>query len=661
MELFAYHNSREKYCRLPQGALCCREKAVLRIKLWGADAHNASVKARLWVDNREDLIESRRFNDGFDTVHEFEIEAPEQPQLIWYYFIIDACGERLFYGARTGVGKLTDTPPEDYQITVYDGAFETPAWFRRGTVYQIFPDRFHRGGKDGKGKTALDRLEYHENMGRRVVRHEKWDEASLYKPLKGEKHYSPCDYFGGDLRGIREKLPYLARLGISCIYLNPIFEAASNHRYNTSDYMSVDPVLGDERELKKLCVEAKKLGMRIMLDGVFSHTGDDSVYFNKYGNYDSVGAYSSKNSPYYEWYHFDRFPNKYRCWWGFKTLPEVVEDNPSYREFVCKVLEKWAKCGATSWRLDVADELPESFIEMLRKKLKRLDGEGVLLGEVWEDASNKLWEKGLRRYVYGQELDSVMNYPFRDALVDFFVGRIDAYELNEALSSQRERYPEPFYRACMNILGSHDSERILSALSGAPGRGELSRDQQAKYTPDEEALCIGRKRLMSAAALQYAMPQPPCIYYGDEAGMVGLFDPFNRETFPWGREDAELLERYRLLGKLRSVKSALNSGKTAFTAFSQDVFAVLRADEGGSVIVLVNRSCDNKTLSVRECDFYEGPDAGDMPFADKYVDLLCGKLHRKNPETGGIVLKLDGFGACILLGGAKRGSIEEKH
>ena len=472
--------------------------------------------------------------------------------------------------------------------------------------------------------------------------------------MKGAKHYSPCDYFGGDLRGIREKLPYLARLGVSCIYLNPIFEAASNHRYNTSDYMSIDPVLGDEKEFKKLCTDAKKLGIRIMLDGVFSHTGDDSVYFNKYGNYDSIGAYSGKNSPYYEWYHFDKFPNKYRCWWGFKTLPEVVEEDPSYCEFVCKVLEKWSKCGASSWRLDVADELPESFIEMLRNKLKSLDKDGVLLGEVWEDASNKLWEKGLRRYVYGYELDSVMNYPFRDALVDFFMGRTDAYELNEMLGGQRERYPEPFYRACMNILGSHDSERILSALSGSPGRGELSREHQAKFKLDDAALECGKKRLMSAAALQFAMPQPPCVYYGDEVGMTGLFDPFNRESFPWGREDAELLERYRLLGKLRSIKSALNSGKAAFAAFSQDVFAILRGDDGGTVIVLVNRSRENKTVCVRECDFYEGPDAGEMPFADKYVDLLSGKLYRKNAETGGVVLKLDEFGACVLLGGGGR-------
>ncbi len=652
MELFAYHNSREKYYRLPQGALRCREKVTLRIKLWGADAHGARVTLRLWADSRETLVPSRCFYDGFDAVHEFTVEAPGEPQLIWYYFAIEARGERLVYGGKSGVGRLSNTPAQDYQITVYEPSFETPEWFQKGTVYQIFPDRFYRGGKDGNGKTALDRLSFHEQMGRTVVRHEDWNEQVLYKPLPGEKYYSPCDYFGGDLKGIREKLPYLARLGITCIYLNPIFEAASNHRYNTSDYMAVDPVLGDERELRRLCREAGRLGMRVMLDGVFSHTGDDSVYFNKYGRYNSVGAYSGRSSPYYDWYHFDKFPTKYRCWWGFKSLPEVAEETQSYCDFIGEVLEKWAKCGATSWRLDVADELPESFIELLRTKLKRLDKQGVLLGEVWEDASNKLWERGLRRYVYGHELDSVMNYPFRYALVDFFTGRIDAYELNEELAGQRERYPEPFYRACMNLLGSHDSERILSALCDIPGREELSREKQARFTYTEEALERGRRRLMSAAVLQFAMPQPPSVYYGDEAGMLGLFDPFNRGTYPWGHEDGELLERFRLLGKLRRAKSALNSGKAAFFAVSQDVFAVLRGDEGGSVLAIVNRSRENKTFSIRESEFFEGPDAGDIPFASRYVDLLSGRLYAKNPETGGIVLKLDGYGACVLLGGA---------
>ena len=321
------------------------------------------------------------------------------------------------------------------------------------------------------------------------------------------------------------------------------------------------------------------------------------------------------------------------------------------------MLEKWAKCGVTSWRLDVADELPDSFIEMLRAKLKSLDESGVLLGEVWEDASNKLWDKGLRHYVYGSELDSVMNYPFRDAVVDFMLYRIDAHELQQILAGQRERYPEPFYRACMNILGSHDSERILSALSGAPGRGELSREQQAKFASTAEELECGKKRLLTAAALLYSMPQPPCIYYGDEAGMTGLFDPFNRETYPWGREDADLVERYRILGKLRHIKGALNHGGAAFAALSKDVFAVLRGGEDGTVITLINRSNEIKTICLHEYDFYEGPDAGEMPFAERYVELFSCKLYSMNLETEGIVVSVPPLGALMLMG-RKRASEE---
>ena len=656
MELFVYHNSREKNYRLPQGALKCREQAVLKLRLWGYDHASANCSLRLWTDEGELLVCGDHKRDWDGTTVEFSITAPENPQLIWYYFIIDVCSTRLYYGAKSGVGRLTDSLPDDYQITVYEDGFKTPEWFRRCTVYQIFPDRFRRGKADASGKTALDRLAYHENLGRKVSKHEDWSEPVNYKPRRGEKFYSPTDYFGGDLCGIREKLPYLASLGVGVIYLNPIFEAPSNHRYNTADYLRVDPVLGDEDELKRLVDEARALGIRIMLDGVFSHTGDDSVYFNRFSRYPDPGAYSSKHSPYYEWYSFERYPNEYRCWWGFKSLPEVREMTPSYMQFVCSVLEKWAKLGLTSWRLDVADELPDAFIEHLRTVLKRIDGDGVLLGEVWEDASNKLWEQGLRKYVYGRELDSVMNYPFRDAVIDFFTEKTDANALVHALGAQRENYPEPFYRAALNLLGSHDCERILTVLSGAPAHNELTREQQAAFTPDKDALELGKKRLVAAAALQFSMPQPPCVYYGDEAGMIGLYDPFNRETFPWGGEDAELSNRYRLLGKLRQKKPALNYGKAAFAALGDDVFAVIREHDGDSVITLVNRSVERRTITLHEHAFYEGPDAGELPFAERYVDLIGGKYADAISRTTHS-FTLNGCGSAILLACSKRGKL----
>lgn len=649
MELFACHNSREKSYRDPLGAVACGTEIVLRLRLWGQDAERAWTKLRLWTEGHEQLIDGcPEWHDG-RLYHSYRFTAPHEPQLLWYYFIIDANYERRFYGGRSGEGRPSGTQPQDYQITVYDPAFTTPEWFREAIVYQIFPDRFRRGRPDEQGQTALDRLDCHEKLGRRVLRHENWDEPVLHTPLPGEKYYAPCDYFGGDLEGIIEKLPYIASLGVSCIYLNPIFEAASNHRYNTADYTKVDPVLGTEKELERLVREAGALGIRVVADGVFSHTGDDSVYFNRYGRYPSVGAYSGPQSPYYEWYDFRHFPDKYRCWWGFETLPEVKEETPSYVAFIRSVLAQWAERGLTSWRLDVADELPDCFIEELRRAVKARDGEALLLGEVWDDASNKMWEKGLRKYVLGHELDSVMNYPFRDAVLDFMTGMIDAYALNDALGGQRERYPEPFYRACMNTLGSHDTERVLSVLSGAPKKDTLSRAQQAAFRTGEEDLALGKKRLMAASCLQYTMPQPPALFYGDEAGLTGLSDPFNRGTFPWGHEDRLLLEHYRRLGRIRRRSNALVFGETAFLPVNQDVFAIYRRFGNETALTVVNRSREQRSAEFTESDFTEGPDAGRVRFAPEYRCMLRGERFCTSGEKG-LSIEMQPI-SCIMLAG----------
>lgn len=619
------------------------------MRLSGADAREAKVLLRLWSDGEEKLIPGNLLKsvDG-QRAFSFVFNAPREPQLIWYYFIIDTADCRMYLGARSGEGRLSKDIPPDYQITVYDPNYTTPEWFREGTVYQIFPDRFFRGTPDESGQTGLDRARYHEDMGRRVIRHERWDEPVEYRPLQGERFYQPCDYYGGDLRGIMQKLPYLASLGVTVLYLNPIFEAASNHRYNTADYLSVDPILGSMYDLNKLITEAKKYGIRLMLDGVFSHTGDDSIYFNRYGRYNSLGAYQSKESPYFDWYEFREFPDDYRCWWDFDTLPEVDELSPSYMRFIKQVLAFWANIGITSWRLDVADELPDSFIEMLRSELKKLDPQGVLLGEVWEDASNKQWRMGTRKYVYGNELDSVMNYPFRKAVCNFLTNKADAYCLLEQLGSQRERYPEPFYRACMNVLGSHDSPRILSVLSGAPERGSLSREQQAKYLPKSDELRRGRKLLRLALILQFSMPQPPCVYYGDEAGMLGMYDPFNRASFPWEHGDEELLQLYGVLGTLRRESNALRRGGMAITAVNQDVFAIYRRHGSESILTIINRSESEYIVSLRVGDFAEGPDAEDVRFSLLYIDLLSHEVCESDGEV--VKIRLKPFGGYFMRG-----------
>ncbi len=647
MELFAYHNSRISDYRLPQGALRCSERAVLSLCLWGSDAHLAGAVLRLWADESERLIPGVREaqDDGFR--FRFELAAPEKPQLIWYYFIIELEGKKLYYGARSGVGRISDSIPEDYQITCFDADFSTPEWFRNAIVYQIFPDRFRRGGADSEGRTAFDRADFHRSMGRRLRIHGDWSSEPEYLPEPGARHYLPNDYFGGDLRGIIEKLPYLAGLGVSAIYLNPIFEAASNHRYNTSDYLSIDPILGTEYDYRELVNIADSLGISIILDGVFSHTGDDSRYFNKYGRYEEIGAYESRSSPYYKWYDFRHFPDDYRCWCDFTTVPEVNALEESYVEFIRSVIRKWTQLGARGWRLDVADELPDEFIRLLRSELKGLKRDALLLGEVWEDASNKTWQHGIREYVNGFELDSVMNYPFRDAVCDFLIGRCDAFALNEVLAGQQERYPQPFYRACMNVLSTHDTQRLLSVLGGAPGKDELSRDAQAKFLLDEAQLGRGKRLQRLAAVLQYSMPQPPCIYYADEAGMTGLMDPFNRRSYPWGHEDESLIEFYTKLGKLRRQCTALCRGEACFLPVNENVFAVYRKFEERSSISIINRAEVGYDILLRAGAFREGGLAPNVKFAENYASALDGERICVHDDM--LRLRLEPISAAVLV------------
>lgn len=625
------HNSRLLKYRTPFGAVKTGETVTLNITV-----PNKAVKAilRLWINNQECLINGKRDGD----IVSFKFIAPFNEGLVWYYFILETEHGRTYYGGTSGgEGSIFGEPPASYQITVYGEDYETPEWFRESIVYQIMPDRFFRGNVRG----GLDRVKYHEKMQRDVIVHEDWNEDVHYLPLEGSKYYDPCDFYCGDLQGIKEKLPYLKKLGIGCIYLNPIFEAPSFHRYNTSNYMKVDPVLGDENDLCELVKEAKKQGINIMLDGVFSHTGSDSLYFNKKGTYGkNVGAYQSKESPYYDWYEFREYPEKYRAWWGFKTLPEVNEMTPSYVEFVGNVIDHYSSLGINSWRLDVADELPDDFIAYLRRKLKKNDKNGVLLGEVWEDASNKEGFGARRKYVDGKELDSVMGYPTRDAIFDFLLMRTDSAGLVSSLMRLRENYPKPFYDAVMNMLSSHDTVRALTALSGAPHRDALTREEQAEFVLSEEQLKVGRKNMMLSATLLLTLPGVPCIYYGDEVGMKGMADPFNRKPYPWDSEkDDEIYAVFRKLTALRSASKALKKGNTGFVALKKDVFALLRTYEDEAVLVIVNRSEEENSVLVSKDKFTEGPDIEAMFLPNVMTDLLTGNKLSLENNIARLILK----------------------
>ncbi len=508
--------------------------------------------------------------------------------LYFYYFdYVGAFGRSSILNSGDGIGAFCGESDSltSWQLTVCKD-FKTPTWLKGGIIYQIFPDRFYFSGEEKKD-IPTDR----------IMRSD-WGGEPYFRPDKNGEVLNN-DYFGGDLKGIEQKLPYLKDLGVNCIYLNPIFEAHSNHRYNTADYSKIDPCLGDEKDFKSLCKKAKKIGIEIILDGVFSHTGDDSLYFNKKGRYQTLGAFNSTESPYFKWYKFTDFPEKYESWWGFKTLPEVKEEDESYREFICGengIIAKWIKLGAKGWRLDVADELPDIFIDDLNKILKKTDPEALLLGEVWEDATNKFSYGIRRRYLLGDQFDSVMNYPFAEAILTF-CREANAEKFMSSIMTIVENYPKQCLDVMMNHIGTHDTPRAITRLAGESSEYK-DREWQSSHKLDFFQYKIGIERLKMAVVLQYTLPGVPSIYYGDEAGLQGYRDPFNRGCYPWGNENEELLEFYKTLGKIRAENKVFSEGVFTPVSAMLGCVAFKRHDENGSVLVIANRNTHEITYNL---------------------------------------------------------------
>lgn len=498
---------------------------------------------------------------------------------VHYYYFVYTVSRQRFYIKRTAghIGNLNDG--DLFQLTVYDESLHTPDFLKGGIMYQIFPDRFAKSGLS------------HENVPKdRVLRN--WGELPYYKP-DANGHVWNNDYFGGDLKGIQEKLPYLQELGVTCIYLNPIFESHENHRYNTANYCKIDPLLGTNEDFRELCAAAKELGISVILDGVFSHTGADSIYFNKFGRYDTVGAYQSQDSDYYKWYTFWEFPKQYEAWWGIDTLPNVQENEPSYTEYICGeggVLEYWLSQGAAGWRLDVADELPDEFLDNLRTRVKKVDEEKIIIGEVWEDASNKEAYGVKRRYLLGGQLDSVMNYPFRNAIIGYIKG-MSARDFRSCIMGIAENYPKAILDVLMNFISTHDIERAINRFGGE-SCDDKSRDWMAEHELNPQEYQLGKSRLMAATALMYFLPGVPCIYYGDEAGLQGWKDPFNRRCYPWGQEDKSLIEFHKELARIRKAYNVFEHGLIRFLPSQDDVMTFARgyASAGVAVQIYVNRT-----------------------------------------------------------------------
>ena len=499
---------------------------------------------------------------------------------LWFYRFHIKTENEKFSLYRQGFRDTNMEAGELWQLSVVPADFCPPEEFRGKVMYQIFPDRFFKSGDCALAGKLLP-YSVHENLR---------DVPEFLPDEKGEVRN--CDFFGGNLRGIEEKLDYLAELGVGVIYLNPIFKAWSNHRYDTADYKMIDEMLGTEKDFSSLCSAAHKRGMKIVLDGVFSHTGNNSRYFDAKGVFGG-GAVSDPASPYRSWYEFQSYPDTYTSWWGITTLPCTRELDEGFLDYIIdsedSVIARWMRAGADGWRLDVADELPDAFIARLRRRLKELRPDAILIGEVWEDASNKSSYGKRREYFTAGELDSVMNYPFRTAILDYILGRIGATEFQRSVMDIVEHYPKGVVHSLMNMLSTHDTPRLLSLLSPTPAPKE-KRDR-AGYKMSEKDMALALIRFRAATLLQFVLPGMPCVFYGDELGTEGFEDPFCRSYFDWDRvEGNSLTELFRSLMHLKNEKEALRLGEIRIEPEGEHGLLIRREKDGQTLFAAVNTS-----------------------------------------------------------------------
>ncbi|MGL4990046.1 MAG: glycoside hydrolase family 13 protein [Sarcina sp.] len=567
---YMLHNSQDEFFRNPFGAIKQGEIIKLYIEL----EHDANVKLCLinFDDSKEKVWMEKDYQRSSwkKNFYNASINTKDKIGIMNYYFEIEKENNILFYGNNLsclgGVGQIYKSRPKEYQITIYED-FKVPDWYKEGIIYQVFVDRFYNGNEDGSVN----------NPKKNSFIYSSWDDDPLYiKDSDGK--IIKWDFYGGNIKGVLKKLKYIKSLGVSIIYFNPIFKAKSCHKYDTADYEEIDEMFGNNNEFQEFCKSANEIGIKIILDGVFSHTGDDSKYFNKYGNYNTVGAAQSINSPYFEWYKFKKYPETYECWWGIENQPNVDEMNKDYIDYIIEsensIIVKWLRLGASGWRLDVADELPDNFIELIRSRMKMENKESLLVGEVWEDASNKISYNKKRKYLFGKELDSVTNYPLKNNIISFVKREITAIDFSKKIMNLYENYPKESFYSTMNILGNHDTNRILTNMKG-----------------DIRALKM-------ATAIQFLMPGVPLIYYGDEVGMEGEQDPDNRKPFPWRFINTKIYSWYSEITHIRVIEDVVRHGEFKIHIIDEDVFCFERYLNQKKLLFFANQSNFEKFIKI---------------------------------------------------------------
>lgn len=500
------------------------------------------------------------------TTHKFEKKG-----VFFYYFAIEEKNKTYFLQQGDALNAVGCDKVENMFLQLITEEQPKAPSFYGGIMYQIFVDRFCSVNPD-------------KNAYKGKILRKDWGGA--VNSYLGNAEILNNEFFGGNFKGIISKLNYLQDLGVTTLYLSPICKANSNHKYDIGDYLTIAEEFGGEEDFKLLVSKAKEKGIGIIIDGVFNHTGSDSVYFNKNGNYDSIGAYQGVNSPYYDWYKFTQFPDVYDCWWGVKIMPQIKKDSKSFQDFICdKVLPKYQDLGVQGFRFDVIDELSADFVDRIADTLRARNPETVLIGEVWEDASIKTAYNEQKRYFEDAKLNSVMNYPVKDAIINYCLNG-DSGSLAYNLRIIKDHYPMQVQNCLMNILGTHDTMRILSVLS----LGRNSRESSYRKLNTEissEQLKQGINRLKIASLLQFTVMGVPCVYYGDEVGLTGDGDPFNRRCFPWDNVNLEILDWYKSLGRIRKNKAFIN-GDLNILYNANGVIVYERINTTNRVLILIN-------------------------------------------------------------------------
>lgn len=557
------YDSWQKQYKTPFGAIQANTLVT-----WAIAIDQPVQEADLWLTklNEDPVAYPMNYNDE---TQKYETQVRVGSSGLYNYYFAIKQNNQMFYVDQGlfGQGRLRqdDHNLKQYQLICYERKVPQVDWYDQGVVYQIFPDRFANGNPYGEvtGRKKNSFLYATEE-----------DTPYYIKNSRGE--ITRWDFFGGNLAGIRKKLPYLKKLGVNTIYLNPIFLATSNHRYDTVDYMKIDPMLGDEDDLRGLIHDLHQNGMHLLLDGVFNHVGQESIYFQE--------AIKDKSSHYYSWFNFIDYPEKYQSWWGVSSLPEVNKSNPEYQDFIYGdhgVLAKWMKDQVDGWRLDVADELPMDFLRNIRNRLMKENCQ-VMIGEVWGDASDKFVNSEYRPYTFGDNLTGVMNYPVRNFIVGLLTSENNDAEiaLMNKLALLVEHYPTNFLRNCLNNIGTHDTVRIKTALQN-----------------DE-------KLVLLAFGLMFMLPGVPCIYYGDEAGLIGDKDPDNRRFFPWGRESRSLIAQVSKWINVRKQNPVLVKGKIGFLHIATGINAIVRYDEKVIMVYCINKNKAETVLAKENFAFY---------------------------------------------------------